>query len=255
MATHQPAGLIWRLGTVPDPRSAHGRRHSLPAMLAAVCCAVLRGARGFKPIAQWVHDQDLSLIHALGFHRTPPRWRAFRKLLPALDPIAFEAALARWAQECTASLDEEPQERGELEPVAVDGKTACGSVGPHRKAVHRSSVMAHCTGLTLAQSQVDEKTNEHKAAFALLRGLVLKSRVVTGNAMFRQRDLCRDIRKEGGHCFFVVKDHQPELLRDIQDAFQRPPDAAFSPSATCSNSGAVHRSRNVREAERPSGDS
>jgi hypothetical protein len=246
MVTHQSASLLWHLRTVPDPRSAHGRRHSLQAMLAAVCCAILCGARGFKPIAQWVHDQDISLIHALGFHRTPPRWGAFRKLLLSLDPTEFEAALSRWTQECCASLDEGPRGRGEVEPVAIDGKTACGSVGPHRKAVHLLSVMAHRTGLTLVQSEVGEKTNEHKAALSLLRGLVLKGRVVTGDAMFCQRDLCRDITKEGGHYFFAVKDNQPGLLRDIQDAFHRPPDAAFSPSATCSDSGTVHRSQQQR---------
>ena len=73
MVTHRSASLLWHLRNVQDLRSAHVRRHSLPPMLAAVCCAILCGARGFKPIAQWVHDQDISLIHALGFHRTPPR--------------------------------------------------------------------------------------------------------------------------------------------------------------------------------------
>jgi hypothetical protein len=52
MAAASPTSLLGFLETVPDPRSAHGRRHPLAAMLAAVCCAILCGARGFKPIAQ-----------------------------------------------------------------------------------------------------------------------------------------------------------------------------------------------------------
>src|SRR3954449_13465891 len=97
MTGNAPASLPAFLATVPDPRSPHGRRHPLPAMLAAVCCAILCGARGFKPIAQWVHDQDLALMHALGFTRTPPKWGAFRDLLIALAPAPFEDALADWA--------------------------------------------------------------------------------------------------------------------------------------------------------------
>jgi len=244
------ARLLSYLADVPDPRSAHGRRHTLSAMLAAVCCAILSGARGFKPIAQWVHDQEITFIHALGFTRTPPRWGAFRNLLLSLDPIAFESALSRWAEDCTASLSKGAAERGELEPIALDGKTACGSVGPHRKAIHLLSVMAHRTGLTLAQAEVGEKTNEHKAALPLLRGLVLEGRVVTGDAMFCQRDLCREIIPQGGHYFFAVKENQPGLLRDIQDAFNPPPEAAFSPSATGTHSGAVLGNHDEREAER-----
>jgi hypothetical protein len=92
MTAHAPASLLAFLATVPDPRSAHGRRHPLPAMLAAVCCAILCGARGFKPIAQWLHDQDLALVHALGFTRTPPKWGAFRKLLITLDAVPSRSA-------------------------------------------------------------------------------------------------------------------------------------------------------------------
>lgn len=227
MTVNAPASLLTCLATVPDPRSAHGRRHPLPAMLAAVCCAVLCGARGFKPIAQWLHDQDIALAHALGFTRTPPKWGAFRKLLVALDPAPFEEALARWAEAALAGP--RPEDDG-LDAVALDGKSVRGSLGRHGGAVHLLSVMAQRCGLTLRQAEVGTTTNEHKAALGLLKGLVLEGRVVTGDAMFCQRDLCAQVVADGGHYFVVVKDNQPELLRDIEDAFTRAADAAFSPS-------------------------
>jgi hypothetical protein len=198
-------------------------------MLAAVCCAILCGARGFKPIAQWVHDQDIALIHALGFYRTPPKWGAFRKLLMALSPEAFEAALASWAEAALAGMPAGP-EADAPEPVALDGKAVRGSIGRHEGTVHLLSVMAQRCGLTLRQTEVGSKTNEHKAALGLLKGLVLEGRVVTGDAMFCQRDLCAQVVADGGHYFVVVKDNQPELLRDISDAFTQTADAAFSPS-------------------------
>jgi hypothetical protein len=44
-------------------KSCHGKGvslHPLAAMLAAVCCAILCGARGFKPIARWLQDEEIS---------------------------------------------------------------------------------------------------------------------------------------------------------------------------------------------------
>jgi hypothetical protein len=230
MTAASAISLLSFLATVPDPRSAHGRRHPLGAMLAAVSCAILCGARGFKPIAQWLHDQDISLVHALGFTRKPPKWGAFRKLLIALDPAAFEDALTRWAEAALAGLPPEEKGNDSWEPLALDGKAVRGSIGRHEGAVHLLSVMAQRYGLTLRQTEVGAKTNEHKAALGLLQGVVLEGRVVTGDAMFCQRDLCAQVVRDGGHYFVVVKDNQPELLRDVEDAFTRAADAAFSPS-------------------------
>jgi hypothetical protein len=249
MSTDAPASLLAFLATVPDPRSAHGRRHPLPAMLAAVCCAILCGARGFKPIAQWLHDQDIALVHALGFTRKPPKWGAFRKLLIALAPGPFEAALALWAE--AASADLPPEAEGGLEPVAMDGKSARGSIGRHGGAVHRLSVMAQRSGLTLRQAEVGAKTNEHKAALGLLKGLVLEGRVVTGGAMFCQRDLCAQVVADGGHDFVVVKEDQPELLRDIEAAFTRAASPALSPPPASAHRAAVHRAPGAGPARRP----
>ena len=230
MSAALPASLLDFLATVPDPRCAHGRRHPLAAMLAAVCCAILGGARGCKPIAQWLHDQAIALVHALVFTRKPPKWGAFRKLLIALDPTPFEDALARWAEAALASSPSGAEDGDAPEPVALDGKAVRGSIGRHEGAVHLLSLMAQRYGLTLRQTEVGSKTNEHKAAMGLLQGLVLEGRVVTGDAMFCQRDLCAQVVKDGGHYFVVVKDNQPELLRDIGDAFSRAAAAAFSPS-------------------------
>ncbi len=47
------------LAQVPDPRGRKGTRHPLSAILTAVICAVLSGANGYKPIAQWLHTQTV----------------------------------------------------------------------------------------------------------------------------------------------------------------------------------------------------
>jgi len=213
-----PAGsLLTFLSQVPDPRGRQGRRHPLEAMLASVVCAMLQGARGYCAIAEWVHLQEVELWHALGFTRTPPKEGAFRKLLMALSPEHFERVLADWALYCLGVSTEES-----LEAVAMDGKTLCGTLQPHERAVH---LLDQRTGCVLSQTRVDAKTNEHKAALELLKTRVLEGRVITGDAMFCQREVCQEIRDRGGHYFFTVKDNQPTLKDAIAAEFK----AAFSP--------------------------
>jgi hypothetical protein len=190
-------------------------------MLASIVCAWLQGARGYVAISEWIHDQEVALWHTLGFTRRPPKKTAFRNLLLALAPEDFEQAVRNWIQACLGS----PPEDGPLAPVAMDGKTLRGTLRSHERAIHLLSLLDQQTGCVLSQTRVDEKTNEAKAALELLKSLVLKGRVITGDAMFCQREVCQQILDEGGHYFFVVKDNQPTLKAAIAAEFQ----AAFSP--------------------------
>jgi len=190
-------------------------------MLAAVVCGLLSGARGYAPIAQWLHAQSVETWHLLGFLRRPPRKGAFRKLLMRLAPQQFEEAVGRWVQGALAQLPPSQDPR----PVAIDGKTLCGTLQPHQRTVHLLAAFDHLTGYVLSQMPVDDKTNEAKTALELLKGLVLQGRVITGDAIFCQRELCQTIVDSGGDYFFVVKDNQPTLLNDIAADFQ----PAFSP--------------------------
>jgi hypothetical protein len=231
MEAQSAGSLLSFLAAVPDPRSRHGRQHPLSAILALVCCAIMCGAKSYTAVAQWAQDQDIGLMHRLGFTRKPPKMGGIRKVLIALNPKAFEDALNRWAE----SLLGQSVSSGLLPPdaFALDGKTARGSFDGLEKAVHLLSLVAHKSGLTLAQTQVpnggENKTNEHKTALRLLRAIVLEGRLVTGDAMFCQRDLSQQIIDAHGHYLWFVKDNQPTLLNDIKAAFAASVEAAFSP--------------------------
>jgi Transposase DDE domain len=105
------------------------------------------------------------------------------------------------------------------EACALDGKSARGSFDGLQKAVHLLSLLAHGSGLSLAQAAVpngvEEKTNEHKAALRLLEDLALEGRLVTGDATFCQHDFCRRVIDTRGAYLVFVKDNQPTLLSDI----------------------------------------
>lgn len=218
-----PAGsLLQVLQQIPDPRGRQGRRHSLSAMLATIVCAMLCGSRSYSAITDWIHTQEPETWHLLGFFRKPPTLNAFRKLLMRLSPAALEVALRPWVD---GLLAENLPASEALQPVAMDGKSLRGALGEHGQLIHLLSLLDQRIGVTLRQLEVPGKTNEHKAALELLKSLVLKGRLITGDAIFCQRDLCRQIVDDDGHYFFMVKDNQPELKQAIEAEFN----PAFSP--------------------------
>jgi hypothetical protein len=225
-----PAGsLLACLRQIPDPRGAHGRRHSLSAMLATIVCAVLCGARGYEAIAEWIHAQLPNVWYLLGYYRRPPTAGAFRYLLMKLDPNVLEQALGGWIAQHVAVSSDEPA------AVAIDGKTLCSTLTAHGRSLALLSLFDYATGCVLSQMEVPADTNEAKAAVPILRTLVMDRRVVTGDAMFAQPEICREIVDSGGDYFFVVKDNQHELKDTIAGDFLpgfSPRYRATAPAAT-----------------------
>jgi hypothetical protein len=194
MAQPEPRSLLAFLAAIPDPRHRAGRRHPLVALLAHACCALLCGGRGDAALAPWGRDQPIALMHRLGSYRRPPAYGTFPGLFTRLDAGAFEAAVARWVAHLLAA-----EAAGGLRAVALDGKTSRGSGRTDTPAVPRRATLDQPTGCVLAQARVPAQTNEHKAALTQLKGLVLERRVITGDAAFCQRDLCRQVVDDDGH--------------------------------------------------------
>lgn len=188
-------------------------------MLATIVCAVLCGARGYEAIAQWIHAQDKSIWYLLGYFRRPPTGGAYRYLMSKVDPEALEEALRAWVRDRT-DLDDD-----QLATLAIDGKTLCSTLAEHGRSIQLLSLFDNHTGCVLSQMQVPTDTNEAKAAVEILKSLVLEGRVVTGDAMFAQPEICRAIVDSGGDYLLVVKDNQKELKEAIEGDFIRP----FSP--------------------------
>jgi hypothetical protein len=189
-------------------------------MLVAIVCGLLTGARGYRAIAQWVRDQDVRVWHGLGFRRKPPCANSFRNLLLALSPTVLEEVLRAWVR----SVLGEPAP-DDLRAVSLDGKTLCNTLAAHERNVHLLTFLDQRTGGVLSQQAVDPHTNEAKAALELLKTILLHGRVITGDAMFCQREICQQIVDSGGDYLLVVKDNQPELKEAIAADF-RP---GFSP--------------------------
>jgi DDE family transposase len=188
--------LMEVLAEVEDPRKARGKRHPLAAILALSVAATLWGAQGYGAIAEWGRNHGADLARALGFTREKtPCAGTLHYLFERLDRQVLERVLSAWAETILAAL---PPPKGAREPLAIDGKTLRGSKQQGALDVHLVSVLSHRLGLTLYQQAVAEKTNEIGALPEVLSALVLKGRVVTGDAMLCQREIAKQIVDQGG---------------------------------------------------------
>ena len=182
--------LLEVLALLPDPRSAHGRRHPLGAILGLAVCAMLCGSRSLYAISQWGRDQGAEVAHALGFSRErTPCVSTLHQVFSRLDREKFESVLGRWLQERGLKVEE---------AVAIDGKSLRGIHGEQLPGVHLVAAYAHRSGIVVGQQAVGEKGNELGALDGLLSQLELRGRVVTGDAQFTQREFCQEIVDKGG---------------------------------------------------------
>lgn len=102
--------------------------------------------------------------------------------------------------------------------IALDGKTVRGSQdqGPGKQAIHLVSAWASANRLVLAQTAVNEKSNEITALPELLRCLTLTGCVVTIDAMGCQREIAQQILDQEGSYVLALKDNQETLHQDVQ---------------------------------------
>jgi len=211
---------LWEaFGDVPDPRQASGRRYPLQAILTLTSVAMLSGARSLYAIAQFGRDYGPDFAKVMGFAKgVTPCCTALHYLFIDLEPQAFERSIQKWLR---------TQQKAGWQALAIDGKTLRGVQGDQLPGVHLLAAYAHQARAVLGQLSVHSKTNEHKAALRLLNLIPMKDTIITGDAMFCQRDLSRKVLGKGGNYVWAVKDNQRTLKESIAEAFN---DQAFSPS-------------------------
>jgi hypothetical protein len=212
--------LIDVLLALPDPRRKRGKRHMMISILAISICAVLCGARSYAAIAEFAKLRTQKQLRKFRCRYDsnsktyiPPSEPTIRRVLQSCDVEKVDHALFGWL----GSLCNDTA-------IAFDGKTLKGAANGESK-VHLLSAVTHQTAITLAQQQVDAKTNEIPTAKKLLNPMNLKGKVITADAMHTQLDTARFIVKEKqADYFFIVKDNQLTLKDDIaalnlKDAF------------------------------------
>ena len=127
--------LLEAFEQVPDPRSTHGRRHPLSAILALSVCAMLSGARSLYAIAQWGRTQPPHTLREMGFSRDrTPAVSTLHSVFTRMDADAFESVLGGWI---------ETRMGAEEAAIAIDGKSLRGIHGAELPGVRLVAAYTH----------------------------------------------------------------------------------------------------------------
>lgn len=219
--------LLAAFAAVPDPRRRASVAYPLPAVLALAVAAILARQLSLLAIAEWAARQGDAVLAPLGFAsgRTPVQ-STLQRLFARLDADRLVDALAAHFQPPAAP---DPAVRGG-QGVAIDGKAQRGRLRFRAggSPVHALAAFCHEPGVVLAQEPIESATEKAEAeltvAPALLARLDWRGRVLTGDALFCQRRLCRQVVGAGGDYLLAVRENRPTLLADLALLFDPPAD-------------------------------
>jgi hypothetical protein len=222
------------LGTIADRRGRKGRQFPLQALLAIAIAAMLAGANDLRAIFRWGRRLKPEALALFGIERAPCH-ATYHYVFQSLDGDALAKALGMFARGGSvpghiAFLISSPwaSPKGSSRPPGSDGKTLKGSRRLDDKALHVVSAFATGLSAVIGDIIVEPGQGEITAALAILKELPLEGAVITGDALFCQREICQTIIDGGGDYLFVVKDNQRELKAAIAESF-----GDLSPRGTC----------------------
>jgi hypothetical protein len=204
------SGLVEILKSITDPRGLRGRRFSSHSILSIAILATLSGANSLRSIAEWASGLSRNDLRVLGIKRNKaPSESAIRKFLARVDPTEVDSLTGAWlmAQAKNTSA------------IAVDGKTLRGTKGVGIKQCHLLSAVLHEEGLTVAQTKVDDKSNEITALKPLLEGIKIDGCIVTLDALHTQKETAHYLSEERDADYMMtVKGNQAGLKETIEAA-------------------------------------
>ena len=204
---------------VEDPRKGNAKRHDLHEMLVVALLSMLTGGRSCVDMEDYGCAAEPWLRKFLTLEHGIPSHDTFSRVFGQLDPAGLQTALLRLAQDWADQL-------GGV--VAVDGKALRQSFedASERSPTHLLQAFAAESKLTLAQVEVDGKSNEIPALPELLELVDVKGRTVTADAMHAQRGTAAAIVARGGDYALALKGNQETLRADVAEYLDNPPESA-----------------------------
>jgi len=218
--------LMAAMSSVADPRHPRGVRHPFASILALTLLGLVCRINDFAGLQRWATRHWHLLRKPLGFiRRRPPHATTLSRTLATFSLEEFQVAFSQWLQ---AVVSQQP-----ALAAAVDGKTSKQGLDPEGDPIQMLNVFAQDVKACLGQWPLtgDKSTEPEvlKAHLSELFETYPALRLITGDALFAQRNLAELIVASGHDYLFQIKANQPDILDAAQTCFApaeaRRPDA------------------------------
>jgi predicted transposase YbfD/YdcC len=216
MGQKQPIylGVFEFFDELPDPRVERTRLHPLMSVLTISLLAIICVGEGWDDMEDFGEAKREWLETFLDLPNGIPSADTFRRVLSAIDPVAFNACFVAWVQALSEGT------AGKL--VAIDGKTVRhsfdGATG--KKSLHLVNAWISENRLALGQLATEEKSNEITAIPRLLELLDIRGATISVDAMGCQREIAAKVIDQGADYIMGLKGNQGTAHTEVAEFFE-----------------------------------
>ena len=199
---------------IEDPRIERHKRYPIGEIIFLALTGAISGVESWRGLELFGNDR-------LDF---------LRGYFPYKDGICshqtisrvFSLIAARSFEYCFIMLMAKLFPKAENEIIAIDGKTLRGSGDTlsRKNPLHLLNAWAIKNGISLAQLEVDSKTNEITVVPNLIEMLDVKGATITSDALNCQKNIAKKICDSGADYVLAVKGNQGHMYQAIAAQFE-----------------------------------
>ena len=211
--TYQP--LLVSFEEITDLRAKRGVRYKLQPFLILLFLSKLGGADRPAEIADWVKFRfvELKSLLNLDWKKSPHEVTWKRILENAIQAEEVEKIFGEYL--FLMSQDEK-------QLWNLDGKVVCSiKSGETEKQLHLLALQESEVNLTVAQTALKEGENEISAGKRLLAKVDLSDKIISGDAIFAQKELSKTVVEKGGEYLWKLRANQGKIYQTVKEHFEK----------------------------------
>ena len=205
--------LAVKFSGIEDPRTDRNKKYPLYEIIFLVLCGALCDADSWRGIEILGEERLDFLRRFFPFSKGIPSHQTIGRVFSLLRPKSFEAFFQIWSSEMSGSNNGKH--------IAIDGKTSRGSsdksVG--KQALHLLHAFAVESGITLAQLEVDAKTNEIKVVPDMIDSLDVEGAMISVDALNTQKEIAEKIIDAKADYTLALKGNHKTLNEHVGEVF------------------------------------
>ncbi len=194
-----------------DPRTGRNKQHYFGEIIFIALAAIICQCEGFDDMERFAKNKVKWLKKFLKLPNGIPSDDTFRRVFSCINPKQFNACFIEFVRHSHGELSEQL--------IAIDGKALRHSFDGERKHLHLLSAYACEQGISLAQLEVDTKSNEILAIPELLDLLNIEGHTISLDAMGCQKKIARQIDFSYADYILALKGNHPHLYQRVEEFF------------------------------------
>jgi len=188
-----------------DPRTGRNKQHYFGEIIFIALAAIICQCEGFEDMERFAKGKKTWLKKYLKLPNGIPSDDTFRRVFSSINPKQFNACFIKFIRNSHGELSEQL--------IAIDGKALRHSFDGDKRHLHLLSAYACEQGISLAQLEVETKSNEILAVPELLDMLDIEGHTISLDAMGCQKKIARKIHFAHADYILALKGNHPHLFQ------------------------------------------